>query len=256
MEPYNFLQKMTEESFVSSEDIDNIENGNPVSSDDDVPPTTDDIDKNATPGVESLNNQLSDYYHILKNSQQDVMAAYQTEASPSNSNPDGLFIRTTDDINFRLYLKTNYSASGNYVNRFCRFLDSRNPSQNVTIFMGCHHDDRDSYIIGAILSAVVSCPGNVHAVAAGLCGMPETLIWLFAKTREISEYGSLLFSGTHVIDTLSEYRYFLEIGFAKAKELDILTDEEIVNLWKSRNELLITYDRLKNKFGSTKKVIV
>lgn len=196
-----------------------------------------------TVGTESMMGFYAEYFQekhppVQDESNTPSKMAMFSAVKPVNSIPH---IRTTDHVNFRVFLKAQHDFTEEYITRLCRFLDSRTPNQTVTFYLGNSLASRYTMIIGSILSSIFSCPAKTIAIAAGCCGVPETMMWCFCQERQIAEYGALTFGGTNLITHYEFYKYYLEVCFERALGVGILSQEQVDLIWKENKEIMITY---------------
>lgn len=246
--PYAFLSVMEEDVHIPADPM----KEEPIDIHPDVTPdvtprTGDIVDQNEiVSGIESLH--IPFYGEYLKEIQtsssttqtdQNVQKlAMFSSVKPMNNIPS---IRTSDKIHFRVFLKAQQEFTEEYITRLCRFLDSRTPEQTVTFYLGNSLSNRYTMIIGSILSAIHSCPAKTIGIAAGCCGVPETMMWCFCNERQIAEYGALTFGGTDLIRHFQFYKYYLDVCFDRAIAIGIINRELVDTIWKDGKEVLLTY---------------
>lgn len=153
----------------------------------------------------------------------------------SNPRRDALLVRTHDQKNFRVYMKSAYDFNKVYVGRICRFLDSRRPGETVSIILGTRMDDMYSATnCGAIVDAISSCKAKVITIAAGWCSIGETFLWMFGHQRIMMKYGGLTFNVPDIVKWYPEHQLFFGYLLAKGIELKIITQEDIDTILKTR----------------------
>lgn len=243
-EPYGFLKGMDDLTIpAENETINDPDITTTVDPEDDLTKIEEPVvdDPTVTVGTENLGL----HYHL---GLMDDKTGIPVMSMPVPGAPDSsLNIRTSNGKDFRVYFKAEHFLTEVYITRLCRFLDSRTPDQTVTFYMGCKLPSRFTMIIGAILSAVNSCVATTKAVAAGCCGIPESMIWCFCNERTIELYGALTFGGTDNIKFIPYYKSYLDTCYEQAKRIGIIKDDEILQLWYSNAELLITYHDAKDR---------
>ena len=153
-----------------------------------------------------------------------------------------LFLRTTDNQNFRLYTcsQTNIRAPF-YQNKFCKLLAMLQPGQTLTIMMGSLLFGNEPDIsLGGMISSMSTCKANIITYATGRCGMAESCLWLFGKERKISSYGALQFSGVKTfLKQFDMYGHYFNYIFSKAEELNIINHEQHTELMTTDQSFLI-----------------
>ena len=156
-------------------------------------------------------------------------------------------IRTQDGHNFRMYIRAPMLLDTGCMSKIYRFLDGRTEGQSVTIILGSTIADEFAHRVGALISAIQSCHAKVTTVAAGYCGITETMIWAFGHEREIYRYGALTFGVTEIIRYVEKFKYTFELFLQQGKEIGFLTDEDIKDIWETKNTKFFLYgDIIKN----------
>jgi hypothetical protein len=92
-----------------------------------------------------------------------------------------------------------------------------------------------------------ACKADITTVCAGMCSVPESMIWTFGKHRKVLKYGALLFSKPDVIKMAHEYEPYFGVFIDKAKEIGILSDDDIKDIMKGGHEKLYLGDALYSK---------
>lgn len=156
--------------------------------------------------------------------------------------PAPFSIRTTDGKNFRIYFSTMAVFLPPVVSALCRFLDTRKEGETVTFVLGSGLDDRQSHAVGAIVSAMSTSRAEVCAVAAGWCNVTETILWVSAKRSEIYKYGALTFGVSEITKEVDKLKIYFNLFLNKGKQLGLITDEDIKNIWDTNQTKLITYE--------------
>lgn len=156
--------------------------------------------------------------------------------------PVPFIIRTTDGKNFRIYFSTTAVFLPPTVSALCRFLDTRKEGDTVTLVLGSGLDDRQSHAVGAIVSAMTTSRAEVCAVAAGWCSITETIIWVSAKRSEIYKYGALTFGVSDITKQVDKLKPYFNLFLNKGKQLGLITDEDIKNIWDADQTKMITYE--------------
>lgn len=153
-----------------------------------------------------------------------------------------IFIRTADGQNFRVYFSMNAIFRPMLVTALCRFLDTRNEGETVTFILGSGLRDEQSHAVGAVVSAMSSSKAHIKAVAAGWCSITETILWTAATESEIYKYGALTFGISELIKSVPKFKTYFELFLNKAKQLGLLSDEELKNIWDTGQTKMITYE--------------
>lgn len=160
-------------------------------------------------------------------------------------------IRTDGGNNFRIYLNSELALDPFYINSLCRFLDSRRGGDVVTFILGAKIDDYMTHMVGPIISAMQTSAATVKAIAAGYCSIPETMIWAFAKEREVYRYGALSIGITDITKVCPKYSSYFQVFFDRLQEIGILTKEEVDEMWKSRRGKFVMYQDLTKSTPNT-----
>lgn len=150
-------------------------------------------------------------------------------------------IRTSDNRNFRIYMRSDTMIMPREVNILCRFLDTRKAGEVVTFILGVGLEDRQSQLFGPILSSIIACEGTVNTIAAGMCSLCETMIWCFGKNRVMYRYGALTFSKPEFLKVCEEYQNYYDVVYSRAKEIGIITDEQIQRIYSTNEDLMLMY---------------
>lgn len=151
-----------------------------------------------------------------------------------------LHICTMDHKSFRIYFDERTALDSNYYqNKFHTFISSLSSEHTVTIMMGSGLGRWFNDIaIGNIIFSIMSAKCNVITKAIGRCGTSESFIWLYGKERHLTRYASLEFYGVHsLLKQFSVYKHYFSVLFNKAKELNLLTDEQVEELMTSNKFL-------------------
>lgn len=153
-----------------------------------------------------------------------------------------IHILTQDNSEFRVYMRSDIWVSPREVNQLCRFLDTRTEHQVVKFLLGVDMSTEQSSLIGPILSAIESCPARTVGLAMGLCSLPETMMWLSCKERDVERYGGINFSKPAFLKTVKEYDYYYRLAFAKAIEIGLLTEADVTSVFENNTEVTIMYN--------------
>lgn len=191
------------------------------------------------PGVESLVeesaplDQKIDLYNIAK-------FRMLREDDQESRESTRLHVKTTDGINFRLYINGNtYISSPAYINKFLQFMNSRSSGQTVTIHLGVMMYSLHIFDIGAILDAITKCKAKIITFAGGHCGCPESVIWTHGHTRIFGKYGVLQFDGGLYLEEAPFYKGYFDTLLNKAKEVNILTEEQVEFILKDNKTIYV-----------------
>ena len=152
-----------------------------------------------------------------------------------------LLIRTSDQKNYRIYIREEMGFSQNYLNKLCFFLDSREPQQSVTIIFGAKIQDEQAHMLGGVLASIKNCKAKVVGVCAGYCSISETLLWCFCPTRIMYRYGALSFGITDAVSSIPSYQFYFDLFLQRSVELGIITEEEKQQLKDTGGELMLLY---------------
>lgn len=162
-----------------------------------------------------------------------------------------LLVRTSDGKNFRIYMKSSEWFTQPYINRLCRFLDSRQTSDTVTFVLGSKMSDYQAHILGSLISSMMSCNAQVTTIVAGYCGICETIIWCFGKNRVVYRYGALTFGHTRIVKDCPVYMNYFDVFYQQAVQIGVLTQEEATKLKEQGSTMMLLSheidQRLQNK---------
>lgn len=205
-------------------------------------------DDNYEVGKESYDNLVESYdsTHLLPSASAGMEAFNESQmvgvrTVPTNL-PDPFTIRTTDGKNYRIYFSMVAIFLPPVVSALCRFLDTRKEGDTVTLVLGSGLDDRQSHVVGAIVSAMSTSRAQVTAVAAGWCSITETIIWVSAARSEIYKYGALTFGVSEITKQVTKLKPYFDLFLNKGKQLGLITDEDIKNIWDTDQTKMITYE--------------
>lgn len=199
-------------------------------------------------GKESYDDLVESYNftHLLPGSSAGMEAFNESQmgvVGTIRANPPEPFtIRTTDGKNFRIYFSMTAVFLPPAVSALCRFLDTRKQGDTVTLVLGSGLDDRQSHAVGAIVSAMSTSRAEVCAVAAGWCSITETIIWVSAARSEIYKYGALTFGVSEITKQVTKLKPYFDLFLNKGKQLGLITDEDIKNIWDADQTKMITYE--------------
>ena len=186
-------------------------------------------------------NESFDYYMGKKPEDAAQLGPCVPGVSTPPSQPIPFSIRTSDNKNFRIYMKSSTWIMPREVNLLCRFIDTRRADQTITFILGVGIEDDQSQLFGPIISSIISCEGTVNTVAAGMCSLCETMIWCFGKNREVYRYGALVFSKPEFLKVCEGYKNYYDVVYSKAKEIGIITEEQIKRIYSTNEDLMLMY---------------
>lgn len=135
-------------------------------------------------------------------------------------------VRTQDGQNFRIWLCSQYEFTPAYINQLCRFLDTREQTQTVRIYLGANLSEMQCTVIGSVIGAIDACRAEVTVIANAFCGIAETMIFCFAPHREMRRYATLQIGGYSLTEARKDQTYFLEAFFQRAVDIGYLTEAE------------------------------
>lgn len=196
------------------------------------------------PGMEQY-----DYFSsLLSNKKENKVNVPQMNPAMGRQGPPPMpiFIRRTGN-NYRIWLRAEHWFTNEYINRITRFLDSRSKEDTVTIYLGNKLPNEQTCIVGAIVSAILSCRCPVKAVATGSCGVPETMLFCFCKEREMRRYSALYFGSTEILQDMPMYEGYLATFYERAVQLGLLSKEDVTEIWNTNSEKVIYYDEFARK---------
>lgn len=150
--------------------------------------------------------------------------------------------RGSQENSIRLFISdTNDLANPIFQNRFCYLLGSLN-DRKLDIYTGNSAYGSSALCnIGCLFDALETCTGDVTMHVCGRCGMCESLMWLHAKNKCITQYGSLYFSGVgRILEAYPMWREYYEKCFIKAKNFGLITDQDVVDMMTTNNLIYIS----------------
>ncbi len=157
-----------------------------------------------------------------------------------------VLIRTQNNKDFRVYIKSSIYLTPQYINTLCRFIDSRSPDQTVTFILGTKTEDFQIHMLGSILTAMMTCKAKIITLAVGYCSFFETAIWCFGQERKVLRYGALTFGKSEFIAVCPKYEEYFDVIYNKAKEVGIITEEDIIKIKDTSKEKMLTFFDIKN----------
>lgn len=128
-----------------------------------------------------------------------------------------------------------------FQNRFCFLLGSL-CDKKIDIYAG---NSINGYMplcsLGCLFDALECSVADVTMHICGRCGMSETMLWVHAKNKCITQYGSLYFSGVgRILEMYPMWREYYETVFIKAKNIGLINDQDIVDLLTTNNLIYIS----------------
>lgn len=213
--------------------------------------------KEVVAGTESFSQQDQKMYMEYKANLCIPFFAKEAElaATMRVCQPEGkqkaLLIRTSDNKNFRIYMKAEFYFSHPYLNSICRFLDTRTEGQTVTFILGTKMCDYQIHMLGGLMSSIISCKATVNTIAAGMCSNIESMIWCFGQNRDVYRYGALTFGRSDFVKFCEKYTEYFNVTFKRAVEIGVLTQEEVTEITETGREKMILYSDYKKLFPDT-----
>lgn len=159
--------------------------------------------------------------------------------------PPQIHILSNDGKTYRVYMRSDIQFQPNEINRLCRFLDTRSADQVVYFILGMDLCVEQSALIGPIVSAIMTCKARTVGMAMGLCSLPETMIWSFCSDRQVLRYGAICYSRPEFIKSCPQYESYYRAAFAKGVELNIITQEEVEEVFTKNKEIIKFYKDFK-----------
>ena len=185
----------------------------------------------------------------------DIREKLLTDSTTDNSNMGGITIMqnrppqirilSNDGKTYRVYMRSDIQFQPNEINRLCRFLDTRSSDQVVYFILGMDLCVEQSALIGPIVSAIMTCKARTVGMAMGLCSLPETMIWSFCSDRQVLRYGAICYSRPEFIKSCPQYESYYRAAFAKGVELNIITQEEVEEVFTKNKEIIKFYKDFK-----------
>ena len=160
-----------------------------------------------------------------------------------------LFLKTTDNKNFRLYTcaETDF-CSPYYQNKFCNFVDNLKPDQKLVIYMGSTlMGNMPNITLGGMITSMLRSKGYITTHAVGRCGMTESCLWLFGQQTIISTYGLIQFTGVgNLLKQCSDYTHYFRIIFKRLRDKGLINEEQINELLTTSTSLTFINKHLEN----------
>lgn len=197
---------------------------------------------NVLPGIESMVAEGSEWNHSnpldLKTIEKFNMR--RMEGGGGNNEGTRLHVKSDDNVHFRVYINGNtFISSPVFINKFNKFMRSRSSGETVIIHLGVMMYGLHIFNIGAILDAMTNCKAKVTTFAGGHCGSPESVIWLHGHSRVFGKYGVLQFDGALFLDQAPFYKHYFESLLTKAKDLQVLTEEQVQAILKDNKTVYV-----------------
>lgn len=181
----------------------------------------------------------------------DIREKLLADSTTDNSNMGGITIMqhrppqirilSSDGKTYRVYMRSDIQFQPNEINRLCRFLDTRSSDHVVYFILGMDLCVEQSALIGPIVSAIMTCKARTVGMAMGLCSLPETMIWSFCSDRQVLRYGAICYSRPEFIKQCPQYESFYKTAFAKGVELNVITQEEVEEVFTKNKEIVKFY---------------
>lgn len=148
----------------------------------------------------------------------------------SQENSTRLFITDRNDL-----------ANPIFQNRFCYLLGCL-CDKKLDIYVGNSiYGSSPLCNLGCLFDALECSTADLTMHACGRCGMCESLLWLHARNKCITQYGSLYFSGVgRILESYPMWREYYERCFVKAKNFGLITDQDVVDLMTTNNLIYIS----------------
>lgn len=197
------------------------------------------------PNVTSTEREYRDKMRDVESCEMDMGDAMDARAMAARIRiikANTLRIRTIDNVNFRIYIPSDLMFSRSFIINLCMFLDSLNENQSVTFILGAKVYDAVACNLGAVISAMENCRAHIITIAAGYCSIPESIIWTYGRERKVYRYGALTFGKTDIVRAVDKYDDYFKVAFERAKEVGIITDEDIVELNKFNTKMILRQD--------------
>ena len=185
----------------------------------------------------------------------DIREKLLADSTTDNSNMSGITIMqnrppqirilSNDGKTYRVYMRYDIQFQPNEINRLCRFLDTRSADQVVYFILGMDLCVEQSALIGPIVSAIMTCKARTVGMAMGLCSLPETMIWSFCSDRQVLRYGAICYSRPEFIKSCPQYESYYRAAFAKGVELNVITQEEVEEVFTKNKEIIKFYKDFK-----------
>lgn len=158
-----------------------------------------------------------------------------------------LHLCTLDQKSFRIYISPeNWIDSNSFQNKFNTFLMSLQEGHSVRLMLGASLDGwMYDVALGSLITSIRNTKANIVTSVVGQCGSPETYLWLFGKSRTISKYGDIRFSGVlNILKQFPAYSSYFSYIFGRAVELNIISEEQKEKLMTSNDILFFNYSNL------------
>jgi hypothetical protein len=159
--------------------------------------------------------------------------------------PPQIRILSNDGSSYRVYMRSDIQFQPKDINNLCRFLDTRTPNQVVYFMLGMDICVEQSALIGPIVSAIMTCKARTVGMAMGLCSLPETMIWSYCSDRQVLRYGAICYSRPEFIKECPQYESYYREAFAKGVELNVITKEEVEEVFTKNKEIVKFYTDFK-----------
>jgi hypothetical protein len=134
-----------------------------------------------------------------------------------------------------------------YINKLCRFLDTRTEEQQVSFYVGCKLHDKDTLLIGAVISSLLSCRAKTKVIVLGYCGLTEASFFIFSKEREVRGCAAIGLGGTAIIKDLPMYEAMLRRVYLEAVRIGLITQEESDVIWAQHSSKLLLASEIRQR---------
>lgn len=159
--------------------------------------------------------------------------------------PPQIRILSSDGNAYRVYMRSDIKFGPKDINNLCRFLDTRTPDQVVYFILGMDLCVEQAALIGPIISSIMTCKARTVGMAMGLCSLPETMIWSYCSDRQVLRYGAISYSRPEFIKECPQYESYFREAFAKGVDLNIISKEEVEEVFTKNKEIVKFYTDFK-----------
>ena len=116
----------------------------------------------------------------------------------------------------------------------------------VSIYLGGQFNPNFILAMPSYISMLLDTKATVITKCYGPCSFIESAMWLYGKKRVFSNYGALSYGAYDIVKTEPRYSRILDIIYNKAKELNVLTEDEISLIKEKNKEIFL----IKNDLAS------
>lgn len=227
-----------------SEIVDDVEISDTDVEDTDTVVTEDDAEEIIEEAKEEVSGNES--FSFISNSQ------LHHHAETDRKKPSSFFIfkESTEDV--KIWILTDGIIDTNSVNNFSYLFDSILPGTKVTIYFGSDLAAGNNLNgIGALVSSIIRCKGEVVGIVNGLCGLFETILFVFCHKRIMRKFGQITIESGYLAKQYpTVFKPIIDTIFDRIDEIGLLDIDDLEVLIKDDSSVTITPEMFEERHES------